>query len=353
MKYVTIKDIAKKLNLSVSTISRAFNDKYDIKPETRDLILQTAKEMNYRPNPIARKLIRQRSYNIGIVVPEFENSFFPKVIIGAQEVLFEKGYQVLITQSNESEAVQRHNIESLMDNMVDGLLVSLTSDSKDIEFYERLSESGVPIVFFNRVVDIDNVSKVVFDDFKWSFFATEHLLKQGCRNISFLAGQQSLPLTRNRLKGFKAAHAKYQVPHGNIEYCGFTMEEGRKAMEKLIQNNQLPDAIFAANDPSAVGAMQVLKEYGIKVPEEVAIVGFTESRVAPHTVPALTSVAQPTHEMGRQAAKLLIEQIENKEHFTHQTITLNGKLNVRASSEKYVVNNVRNKINGTKRVILR
>ncbi|WP_066631856.1 LacI family DNA-binding transcriptional regulator [Labilibacter marinus] len=332
MKHVTIKDVASKLNCSVSTVSRAFNDKYDIRPETRSLILKTAEEMGYRPNPIARKLIKQRSLNIGIVVPEFVNSFFPEVIIGAQDVLHEKGYQVLIMQSNESKDIEYKNVETLVDNMVDGILISLTSEVTDNEYYAKLINRGMPLVFFNRVLEGLNVSRVLFDDYKWAFFATEHLIVQGHRNIVHITGPEELLLTKERIKGFDDAHKKYKIAPGKKVTCGFTMKDGEGMAQKMIDNDELPKAIFSASDLSAIGFMKTLKNNGIRIPEDTAIVGFSESRLAENVYPPLTSVKQPTYEMGRTAAELLIEQIQNTGKFVPQTIVLNGKLNIRESS---------------------
>lgn len=332
MEHVTIKDVAKKLKVSVSTVSRAFNDKYDIRKETKDLILKTAKEMGYRPNPIAKKLLQKRSFNIGIVVPEFVNSFFPEVIIGAQEVLIEKGYQVLIMQSDQSWETERKNVQVLVDNMVDGLIISLSSESKNNDYYQKLITSDIPIVFFNRVVEEFETSKVLFDDYKWALFATEHLIRQGYKDIVHLAGTKNLTLTKNRMKGFEAAHKKYKQPVGRIIHCGFNMEAGEQVALKMIEKNEVPRAIFAASDATAIGAMHVFKKHGLSIPEDVAMVGFSESRLAPHTSPPITSVEQPTNDIGQTAAKLLLEQIENKGIFVPQTIVLNGRLNIRESS---------------------
>ncbi|MDO6801319.1 LacI family DNA-binding transcriptional regulator [Wenyingzhuangia sp. 1_MG-2023] len=334
MKHITIKDVAKKLNVSISTVSRAFNDKYDIKKETRDLILQTAQELGYRPNPIARKLIQQRSFNIGIVVPEFENSFFPQIMLGAQEVLHNKGYQVLIMQSNYSWEIERKNVETLVDNMVDGLIISLTSEKQNNEYYKELLKQDIPIVFFNRAVDEIPASKVLFDDFKWALFATEHLIMQGYRDIVHLTGTHNLTLTKNRLRGFEQAHRKHKLPPGKIISCGFKMEDGERIAQELIDRNEIPRAIFAANDSCAIGAMNVFKQHSYKIPNDIAIVGFTESKLAKHTYPSLTSVEQPTRDIGQTSANLLLEQIENKGFFVPQTIILNGRLNVRDSSIK-------------------
>lgn len=332
MKHVTIKDVAKALNVSISTVSRAFNNKYDINPKTRELVLQKAEELGYSPNPIARKLIQKRSYNIGIVVPEFTNSFFPKVIIGAQEVLLEKGYQVLIMQSDESSQTEIKNVKTLVNNMVDGLIVSLCSENENIAYYQTLLSSKIPIVFFNRVVEEINASKVVFDDYKWALFATEHLIKQGYSKILHLAGSKSLSLTKNRIKGFKDAHKKYRNNHGKVIHCGFKMEDGEQIAQKLMSAGDIPEAIFAASDPCAIGVMKTFKKNGYRIPEDIAISGFSESDISQHVSPPLTSVEQPTHLIGQTAANLLIEQIETNGLFVPQTITLNGTLNIRESS---------------------
>ncbi len=335
MNYITIKDVAKRLNVSVSTISRAFNDKYDIKKETKDLILETAREMGYRPNPMAKKLIQKRSFNIGIIVPEFINGYFPEVIIGAQEIFFEKGYQVLIAQSNECFETELKNVKTLESNMVDGLLLSISCETSNTEYYQKLIESGLPIVLFNRVNKNLNASKVLFNDYKWSFFATEHLIAQGYKNIVCLKGTDALFLTHERVRGFVDAFKKHKitVAKDKIIPTGFNIEDGMRVAEIMIKNNNIPDAIFACNDPSAIGAMKVFKKNGYKIPTDIAFVGFTESKMADLIDPPLTSVSQPTLDIGREAAKLLIEQIENSSgNFLPQTIILNGQLNIRESS---------------------
>ncbi len=334
MKRTTIKDVARRLDVAVSTVSRAFNDKYDIRKETRALILQTAEEMGYHPNPIAKKLIQQKTFNVGVVVPEFVNAFFPEVIIGIQDVLIKKGYQVLVMQSNECHTTELENVKTLEDNMVDGLIISLSRESHNNEYYIRMLEKGYPIVFFNRVDETIAASRVVFDDYKWAYFATEHLIKQGYRNIYHLSGYQHLSLSRNRIKGFRKAMDKFTIPYdkAHIIETGFFMEEGQAAMERLITGSKLPDAIFAANDPVAIGAMKAIKKAGLKIPEDIAVVGFSESKMAEVVDPPLTSVSQPTFEMGKQAAELLIRQIAVDGFARPETVVLDGRLNIRASS---------------------
>lgn len=334
MIYTTIKDIAKKLNISIATVSRAFNDKNDIKLETKNLILKTAKEMGYRPNPMAKNLIQKRSFTIGIVVPEFLNSFFPQVIIGAQEILFERGYQVLITQSNENHETELKNIIALENSMVDGIIISQSSENKNTQYFQTLIKSGFPIVFFNRVSNEITASKILFNDYKWAFFATEHLINQGYKNIFHLKGKASLSLTNDRMKGFLDAHTKHKltVRSEQIIPTGFAIEDGNRVANSIIDSGQIPDAIFAANDTSAIGAMQVFKKRGFKIPEDIAFVGFTESKMGAFIDPPLTSVLQPALEIGREAARIVLDQIENHETFKPHTIVLNGQLNVRESS---------------------
>lgn len=336
MIYITIKDIAKKLNISIATVSRAFNDKNDINIDTKNLILKTAKEMGYRPNPMAKKLIQKRSLTIGIVVPEFLNNFFPEVIIGAQEILFEKGYQVLITQSNENYETELKNIKALEDSMVDGIIISQSSETKNVDYYQNLINSGFPIVFFNRVCDEITCSKILFNDYKWAFFATEHLINQGYKNIYHLKGEESLSLTNDRMRGFIDAHAKHKLTLSKeqIISTGFDMEDGQRVADVIINSGRIPDAIFASNDTAAIGAMQVFKKRGFLIPKDIAFVGFTESKMGTIIDPPLTSVLQPAKEIGREAARLLIEHIENPVTFKPQTIVLNGQLNIRESSQK-------------------
>jgi LacI family transcriptional regulator len=336
MKHVTIKDVAKKLDCSVSTISRAFNDKYDIRKETRDRILATAKEMGYSPNPIAKSLLKQCSNQIGVIVPEFINAFFSEVLIGIQEVFIKKGYQVLIMQSGESHITELENVKTMENNMVDGLILSLSLETKNVDYYRSLIDQGFPLVLFNRVSNEIETSKVVIDDYKWAFFATEHLIYQGYKKIFHFSGPSGLMFTQNRKNGFIDAHRKHQLPFDDdaIIETGLMISDGELVMEKLIKTGNLPDAIFAVNDPTAIGAMKTLKKHGYKIPGDVALVGFTESKLAELIDPPLTSVAQPTHEIGKTTARLLLEQIESKGIFVPQTVVLNGRLNVRESSMK-------------------
>lgn len=333
-QYITIKDVAKKLGVAPSTVSRAFNNASDISEKTRERVLQVAKEMGYRPNPVAQHLHLRKTFQVGVVIPEFINDFFPRIIMGMQEVLQEAGYQLLIMQSNEHHETELENINRLEQNMVDGLMVSLSSETVNIERYNQLYHQGMPMVFFNRVNEYVHAPKVVFNDFKWSYFATEHLIQQGCRNIYHLAGYKHLSLSRERIRGFEKGLNKFHLDYddSHIVETGFLMEEGKEKMAQLLAAGARPDGIFATNDPTALGAMRALQQAGFRIPEDVKVAGFSEARFSELVQPSLTTVCQPTCEIGRASAKLLLAQI-NGEPFDQPTIVLDGKLIKRDSTK--------------------
>jgi len=333
MKHITIKDLAKELGVSISTVSRALNDKYDINPATREKIISKAQELGYSPNPIAQKLQQKKSNNIGVVVPEFRNAFFPDVITGIQDIMLPLGYQVLIMQSNENAETELSNVKTIYNNMVDGLIISFSSTTQKTSYYKNIIEQGFPIVQFNRVIDKLNTSKVVFDDYAWAFMATEHLILQGYKNIFHLKGPKHLTFSISRAKGFEDAMKKHKLFKGGEQFydSGVTIESGKRVMESIIAEDNIPDAIFAVTDPVALGAMIVMKEHDIQIPKQVGVVGFSESRLSEVIQPTLTTIKQPTYEMGQAAAKLLIQEIETKISIP-QKIKLSGSFKIKQSS---------------------
>ena len=330
----TIKDIAKALNLSTSTVSRALADRWDVNPETRKTVLELAEKLQYRPNPFSLSLKQKQSFSVGVIIPEFVNEFFPEVIMGIQSVLEPKGYQLLISQSNESADVELKNLKALETKMVDGFLVSITKETKDMEYFKHLVDNHIPIIFFNRIGKDLPISHVIIDDYKWAFLAVEHLIEQGCKRIAHLAGPESLSISQNRLQGYTDALKKHGIAYDEklIIPCGLMMETGIMGAMKIIEMAELPDGIFAIDDPVAIGAMKTLKKNGIKIPEDIAIAGFTESKMAMIIEPNLTTVEQPTYEMGKTAAKLLLEQMSSNNEVPQRIITLEAKLNIRESS---------------------
>jgi DNA-binding LacI/PurR family transcriptional regulator len=337
---VTIKDIAKILNISTSTVSRALADRWDVNPETRKAVLELSAKLNYKPNPLSINLLQSKTKTIGIIIPEFINAFFPEVIQGIQSVTEEKGYRTLICQSNENYETELTNLKNLESGLVDGFIVSITKETQNTNYFKCLIENGFPVVFFNRVCNDIPAPKIIIDDYKWAFCATEHLILQGCKNIAHLAGPEHLSVARNRKRGYMDALANHQftLNPNFIIPCGVLIESGVMGATKLMELPMLPDGIFAINDPVAIGAMKVLIKQGIKIPEDIAIVGFSESPMATIIEPNLTSIEQPTFEMGRTAAQLLLEIIKTNVEVSARTVILEAKLNIRESSLKSGIN---------------
>lgn len=333
-KYATLKDIAQALNISTATVSRALADRWDVNPNTKKMVLEEAERQNYKPNPIALRLQNKRSKTIGLVVPELKSAYFPNIIMGIQKVLDETGFQLFITQSNESFENEERNLKLLENNRVEGILISITREGENSDYYQKLIDSGIPMVFFNRVCTIVDAPKVIIDDYKLAFFATEHLIYNGFKKIYHFSGPQNLNVTKERKRGFLDAMNKHHLNVGcnTISTAGVFSEKGYIAMQSLIVKNDIPEAIFCFNDPTALGALKAIKEAGLKCPEDIALVGFSETEVAQLVEPALTSVEQPTFEMGETATRLLIAQITQTPPPDPETVCLIAKLNVRNSS---------------------
>ena len=337
----TIKDIARALGISKSTVSRALADRFDVKPETKKAVLEMAEKMHYRPNPFAQNLIKRRTKIIGVVVPEFINSFFARIIIQIQKVFESEGFHVLITQCNEFAEAERRNLQLLEESMVEGILISVTEKGRNTAYYQELIDNGIPLVFFNRASADIQADKVVIDDYKWAFFAVEHLvnirreLGQMAPRIMHFQGPAEIGLSGLRYRGYADALRKYNLPVDSslVVRCeAITRDEGTRMMNRCIEQGLIPDALFGFNDPLAIGAMKALKRHGIRIPQQVSVMGFTESQSALVTEPMLSSVAQPLDKMGETAARMLLEKIENPQSAV-RTVQLEGLLNVRGSSD--------------------
>lgn len=337
----TINDIARELGISKSTVSRALAGNDDVKAETREAVRAMAEKMNYIPNHMAQNLTKRRTRVIGVVVPEFINSFFSRIIIQIQKVFESEGYRVLITQCNDSWEVERRNLELLEENMVEGILLSVTEKGKNKELYKTLIDRGIPIIFFNRDEKGIDTSRVIIDDYKWSFFAAEHLIytrrAMGCANprILHFQGPANIDLSKRRYRGYVDAMEKHRIEVSNNSILStevITRDEGFRIMSSYLEENPAPDGIFCFNDQLAIGAMRALKHYGIKIPETTSVIGFSESQSALITVPALSSVAQPLEQMGVTASRLLLEKIDSPSS-PSRTVVLDAVLNVRGSSD--------------------
>jgi LacI family transcriptional regulator len=343
MKYnqVTIKDIARELGISPSTVSRALKDHPDISPATKKAVNELAEKLNYQPNIVALSLRQSKTNTIGVVIPEIVHFFFSTVISGIEDVAYSAGYNVILTQSNESFSREAINIKALFNSRVDGMLISLSRETTTFDHIESTLVKGVPMVFFDRVYDNGNSSMVIVDDLSGAKEATRHLIEQGCRRIAHLEGPPNLGISKQRLEGYLEAMNENNIPIEKdlIIPCALgTIEEGKIATEKLLELANPPEAIFASNDPAAMGAMQAIKEKGLKIPKDIAVVGFSNWFFSAMMDPPLSSVDQPGFEMGQEAAKLLIRHIEVRSkseiEAPAETKLLKTRLIIRESSLK-------------------
>lgn len=312
---ITIKDLARELNISPSTVSRALKDHPDISPETKVLVKELAEKMNYQPNLMAQGLRQSRSHTIGVIVPEFVHFFFSTVIAGIEDAASEKGYHVMMTRSQELLEREEKNLKALWNSRVDGVLVSISKQTTSYKHFEEMLDNGLPIVFFDRAPQELHCSHIVVDDHDGAFTAVDLLVKKGCRHIVHLAGPEALGIADDRLEGYIDCLKANDIAVNDelivrCEEGGY--EESYEISKKLIEDHPEIDGIFANHDMSAFGAMLALEEAGIEIPNQVKVVGFSDWQLSQVIKPNLTTISQPGYEMGRQAAEILIEEIESE-----------------------------------------
>lgn len=334
---ITIHDIARELNISASTVSRALNNNPRISKETKDRIKAKALEMGYQPNTIASNLRNQKTNTIGIVVPLINRHFFSAFISGVEEVAFASGYNVIISQSNDLLEKEKQIVHSLFSNRVDGLIASLSMQTDEFDHYQLFSKKKIPIVFFDRVVPELEAHKIVVDDFGVGFKATEHLIEQGYKRIAHLAGPTVLHTYRDRMNGYRAALEKYnfEIDENLIIHNRLTRIDGQDAIKQLLALPQPPDAVFCGNDTSALSIIVYLKKIGVRIPEDFGIIGFSDEPFSEVVTPSISTLKQPAFDMGVKAGELLIQEIESKAGLKeHVTITMPTELIQRESSSR-------------------
>ena len=330
---VTLEDIARALNVSKMTVSRAINNHPEISSETRARILATARKMKYRPNQFARALTTNHSYLIGIVVPDLMHSYFAEICRGVEAHARPAGYQNLICSTDEEARKEIDEIEALL-SRTDGLIVASALSGSEVKFYRRLLSEGANIVFIDRLVDGLRCSAVTTDDVQVGLLATEHLIKLGHRKIGHLRGT-NVSTSIQRLEGYRQAIARAGLSSSKklVHECGFTEADGYTAMQQWIASGDLPSAIFAANDPAAIGAMAAASEAGLNIPGDIAFVGAGSIHYGDMLRVPLTTVSWSKAEMGQAAASLLLELIDGKRKTRrHRTITVAPELVIRQSS---------------------
>jgi LacI family transcriptional regulator len=331
----TIHDIAKKLNISASTVSRALNDNPLISEATRNKIKKAAEEMGYRPNVMAANFRTKRTNTIGVIVPLINRHFFSSVISGIEDIAYQQGFAVTISQSNDNFEKEDKIAQTLFANRVDGLILSIAMETKTYDHLKLFSERNIPLVFFDRVVDEIDAYKIVVDDFGAAYKATQHLIDQGRKRIAHIGGPLNLKTYNTRQNGYCKAltDAGLMVDNSIIINNNLSREDGTNAIKKLLTNSTKPDAIFCGNDTTALSIIIYLQKKGIKVPEDIAIVGFSNEPFSEVVTPSISTIKQPGFEMGQKAAELIIGQILNKEaNNGFETITMPTELVVRKSS---------------------
>ncbi len=335
---VTIKDIARELGISPSTVSRALKDHPDISPETKKAVNQLAEKLNYQPNIVALNLRQRKTNTIGIVIPEIVHFFFSTVISGIEDIAYQAGYNVIIAQSNESYQREVTDMKALFNSRVDGMLLSISRETTNFEHIESIINKGMPIVFYDRMYNNPLCSKVVVDDYSGAKEAVLHLVEQGCRKIAHLIASPNLIISAERLRGYQDAlkESNIELKPEWVAHCkAGTFEEGKRVTYELISMHNRPDAIFATNDPLAMGSVMAIKERGLRIPKDIAIVGFSNWFFGELLEPSLTTVDQPGFEMGQEAARILLKHIEMKEKNLepeHEMKVLKTKLVIRNSS---------------------
>ncbi len=334
---VTIKDLARILKISVSTVSRALRGGTEIKAETRALVLGLARELNYTPNPIALSLKTKSSKVLGVIVPEIANTFCSSTISGIEEVAYSRGYHVTIFQSHEKYDREVIHSRLVGSRRMDGLIIAISNETTDVTHLAELRDRGIPVVMIDRVLPGLKTPKVIVDDTKGAFMATEHLLHEGYRKIAHLTISKELSITRNRLNGFRQALSENGVTcyENWIHHCSFEHSDIDAAITSLFSGADRPDAILASAERILMRCYAVLQNMHINIPEECALIGFSDNPLNRFLNPSLSAVRQPTLEIGRRSANMLIDLIENETEAEDDTvIELETTLDLLASSGK-------------------
>ncbi len=335
---VTIKDIAKELGLSTSTVSRALRDSYEISTETKKLVLEYAQKINYRPNPIALSLKEKRSRSIGVIVCEIANSYFSQAINGIESVAYDKGYNVVISQSHESYEREVLDLQYLASRSIDGLIISISAETKDFSHLTNLHDRGFPIVFFDRVVDEIITHKVIANNHKGAYDATEHLIRKGYKRIANITNAENLSITKNRVSGYKKALTDNGLKEDDnlVRFCnhgGLIYSEVEAELNVLMALKNKPDAIVATADKITTSCLRYFKEKKISIPNDIALIGFSNSELTELLSPPLSIVKQPAFQMGEAATNFLLQLIESKRPVTDfETKVMETELIIRQSS---------------------
>ena len=340
-KEITIYDLARKLNISIATVSRALKDDPVVSKKTKKKIFDLAEEVGYRSNHFARNLRNQRTDTIGVIVPRLNSYFMSTIIAGMESIANSNGFNLIISQSSESVKKEIANAKTLFNNRVDGLLVSLSYDTDDISHFDSFFKKNIPVIFFDRVEQHESSTNILIDNRQAAYDATHHLIQQGCKRIVHITATPKRNVYVDRLNGYKQALAAHNLPfrEDNIIISNLSFEAGAEAAEIITKMDPMPDGIFVANDNCAVGCMVALKQAGIRIPEDIAVVGFNNDPVSKVVEPNLTTINYPGYEMGEVAARNLINHLNGTAPINSTNrIILRSDLVIRDSSRKLQLN---------------
>ena len=333
-KHISLKDLARELGVSVPTVSRALKDSPEISADLRARAKQLAQELNYRPNPFAISLRKNAPRIIGVIVPDIVTHFFSSILSGIEDMAIANGYFVIITTSHESYEHEKKNIENLVNMRVEGIIACLSQETTDFGHWAALADINMPVILFDRVCLTDMFSTVVADGEHSAQMATQHLLDNGSKRVAFIGGANHLDIVRRRKHGYLEALRENRIPiQKELVVCRkIDYEEGKIATESLLSLPQPPDAILAMNDTLAFAAMEVIKSHGLRIPQDVAIIGYTDEQHANYVEPKLSAVSHQTYRMGETACRLLIDRIKGDK--TVRQVVVPTRLEIRESSIK-------------------
>jgi LacI family transcriptional regulator len=334
-KEVTIYDIAEALNVSPSTVSRSLKNHSSISSDTQQRVKEQAQKMGYRSNIFAKNLRRKKTNTLGVIVPKLNSNFMSSVIAGMEKVANDNGYNLIISQSLETAEKEASNVKTMFESRVDGLIVSLAYDTSDYSHFDQIIDNNIPLVFFDRVAYYKSAANIIIDNFKAGHQAVTHMLEQGCKHIVHMTSNLARNVYEDRFRGYKKALEDYDIPF-EPDYLiqnDLSNKAGQAAAQQILEMNPLPDGLFVANDTCAIACMSTLKERGINIPDDIAVVGFNNDPISSFVNPKLTTINYHGNEMGKVVVRNLISHLDGDNNISvTNTIILNAELTIRESS---------------------
>ncbi|MBK8946312.1 MAG: LacI family DNA-binding transcriptional regulator [Ignavibacteriae bacterium] len=336
-KSIRLSDIAEKLNVSTVTVSKALRNHPDISPQTKKMISKAAAEMGYTPNFMARNLSSRKSNTIGIVVPKIAHFFFGSIIESIYDIAFKNGYEIILTVSQENEEREKKHIQTLLSMRVDGIIISISQETKNYEIFETVKSRGIPIVFIDRIPQIPNIDTVFVDDRGGAFRAVEHIIKLGYKKIGHFAGYSEINIGRQRYLGFEDSMKKYNLPIKKEWVChgGFGEKYGYDAFMRLYKENNLPDVIFSVTYPVALGIYMAASEVNVRIPDEIDVICFGDAKVQKFLSPPLSCITQPTNLIAEKSMEILLNRINYPEEKPSQNIEIPTELVIRGTCKTF------------------